>query len=495
MLCRPHRNPRTPGPHQLCCAGPTGTPARQGRTSCAVQAPQEPPHARAAPAVLCRPHRNPREPGPHQLCCAGPTGTPARQGRTSCAVQAPQEPPRARAAPAVLCRPHRNPRTPGPHQLCSADPTGTPARQGRTSCAVQAPQEPPRARAAPAVLCRPHRKRAAPLRAQARAVQGHAGRSPPPLSWGSGGRKQGESGPRRSPNRWSLQPAPHPASVSHRSGHPPPRSGGGLQGNTHRWLLPPPRARTPPPPPDMAAPTPPPLGRCRHTPGQRDAGRLLPCALPRESVSGNFSRRHVLGATTTTTTTTPPPPYPPPTPPYTPPYLQGRGGGRLRGIYAQKPLLFQEQDVISFCFIFVSKQCCPFAPAVTGKLLVIAAQSTRIMGSELNAKSPHVDIKGEINAKCPHAPICLLIPQWAHGIAACTAFYTVQKDTMSGPPRMTSTHTHVIKTDMVLDTGCKNQALWTPPQRQSLRGAGNGTGPMFSPPHNAMWSSSRPKGR
>ena len=33
-------------------------------------------------------------------------------------------------------------------------------------------------------------------------------------------------------------------------------------------------------------------------------GRLLPCALPRESVSGNFSRRHVLGALTTTTTTT-----------------------------------------------------------------------------------------------------------------------------------------------------------------------------------------------
>ena len=43
-------------------------------------------------------------------------------------------------------------------------------------------------------------------------------------------------------------------------------------------------------------PPPPPPGRRRHTPGQRDAGRLLPCALPRESVSGNFSRRHVLGA-------------------------------------------------------------------------------------------------------------------------------------------------------------------------------------------------------
>ena len=41
MLCRPHKNPRTPGPHHPCCAGPTGTPARQGRTSCAVQAPQE----------------------------------------------------------------------------------------------------------------------------------------------------------------------------------------------------------------------------------------------------------------------------------------------------------------------------------------------------------------------------------------------------------------------------------------------------------------------
>ena len=212
----------TPGPHQLCCAGPTGTPARQGRTSSAVQAPQEPPHARAATAVLCRPHRNPRTPGPHQLCCAGPTGTPARQGRTSSDVQAPQEPPHARAAPALLCRPHRNPRTPGPHQLCCAGPTGTPARQGRTSCAVQAPLETPHARAAPAVLCRPHRKRAAPLHARARAVQGHAGRLPPPLSWGSGGRKQGESGPRRSPNRWSLQPAPPPRLRLAQVGSPSP---------------------------------------------------------------------------------------------------------------------------------------------------------------------------------------------------------------------------------------------------------------------------------
>ena len=202
--------PHAPGPHQLCCAGPTGS----GQ------------HARAAPAVLCRPHRNPHTPGPHQLCCAGPTGTPARQGRTSCAVQAPQEPPHARAAPAVLCRPHRNPRTSGPHQLCCASPTGTPARQGRTSCAVQAPQGPPHARAAPAVLCRPHRNRAAPLHARARAVQGHAGRLPPPLSWGSGGRKQGESGPRRSPNRWSLQPAPPPRLRLAQVGSPsPPQRG------------------------------------------------------------------------------------------------------------------------------------------------------------------------------------------------------------------------------------------------------------------------------
>ena len=28
MLCRPHRNPRTPGPHELCCAGPTGNGQR-----------------------------------------------------------------------------------------------------------------------------------------------------------------------------------------------------------------------------------------------------------------------------------------------------------------------------------------------------------------------------------------------------------------------------------------------------------------------------------
>ena len=71
-----------------------------------------------------------------------------------------------------------------------------------------------------------------------------------------------------------------------------------------RWSLSQRHAPPPPPPGQKAEPPLPPLGRRRHTPGQRDAGRLLPCALPRESVSGNFSRRHVLGATTTTTTTT-----------------------------------------------------------------------------------------------------------------------------------------------------------------------------------------------
>ena len=80
---------------------------------------------------------------------------------------------------------------------------------------------------------------------------------------------------------------------------PSPHGGGGNQGHTDRWSLSQRRA----PPPEQKADPPPPLGRCRHTPGQRDAGRLLPCALPRESVSGNFSRRHVLGATTTKTTT------------------------------------------------------------------------------------------------------------------------------------------------------------------------------------------------
>ena len=108
--------PHAPGPHQLCCAGPTGS-GQHARAAPAVlcRPHRNPLHAGAAPAVLCRPHRNPRTPGPHQQCCAGPTGTPARQGRTSCAGQAPQEPPHARAAPAVLCRPHRNPRAPGPH--------------------------------------------------------------------------------------------------------------------------------------------------------------------------------------------------------------------------------------------------------------------------------------------------------------------------------------------------------------------------------------------
>ena len=85
----------------------------------------------------------------------------------------------------------------------------------------------------------------------------------------------------------------------------PPRDGGGLQGNSHRWPIPSPRAHAPPPPSSWrpAPPPPPPLGRRRRPPGQRSAGRLLPCALPRESVSSNFSRWHVLSASTTTTTT------------------------------------------------------------------------------------------------------------------------------------------------------------------------------------------------
>ena len=230
VLCRPNGK-RTARQGRTSCAvqAPQEPPARRGRTSCAVQAPQEPPHARAAPAVQCRPHRNPRTPGPHQQCCAGPTGTPARQGRTSCAMQAPQEPPHARAAPIVLCRPHRNPRAPGPHQLCWAGPTATPARQGRTSCAVQAPQEPPHAggRTSCAVQA-PQETGSAP---------------PRPRPCGSGARRQiapspvvGERRPEARGNgapqvpEQVVPPAGPPASVSHRSGHPPPRSGGRARG-------------------------------------------------------------------------------------------------------------------------------------------------------------------------------------------------------------------------------------------------------------------------
>ena len=211
--------------------------------------PPRPHHARAAPAVLCRPHKNPRTPGPHQQCCGSPTRTPARQGRTSSAVQAPQKPPHATAAPAVLCRPHRHPRTPGPHQQCCAAPTGTPARQGRTSSAVQAPKEPPHARAAPAVLCRPHKNRAAPPHARARAVQGHAGRLPPPLSWGIGAPQVPEQ---------VVPPSSPPTPPPSRTGRVtlPPAAGEGSR-VTHTGgssLL---RARAPPPLHTTAAPTPP----------------------------------------------------------------------------------------------------------------------------------------------------------------------------------------------------------------------------------------------
>ena len=205
--------PRVPGPHQLCCAGPTGSEQ----------------HARAAPAVLCRPHRNPRTPGPHQLCCAGPTGTRARQGRTGCAVQAPQEPPHARAAPALLCRLHRNPCTPGPHQLSCAGPTGNKQRPST------------------------------PALVRFRATQANG---PLPCRGGAAAESKGNRGPAGPRTGGPSSQPPQPASVLHRSGHPLPRSRGGLGGNTHRWLLPPPCARSPPP--DMAAPTPPPRSSLAH---------------------------------------------------------------------------------------------------------------------------------------------------------------------------------------------------------------------------------------
>ena len=116
--------------------------------------------------------------------------------------------------------------------------------------------------------------------------------------------------------RWLLGPIPLTTNCR------PEAPGGGGGGGSWRprtcGVVP---SHTPPtfpplpfPPTEGGTSLPPPLGRCRHTPGQSDdAGRLLPCALPRESVSGNFSRRHVLGALTTTTTTTTSPPYPPPT--------------------------------------------------------------------------------------------------------------------------------------------------------------------------------------
>ena len=75
--------------------------------------------------------------------------------------------------------------------------------------------------------------------------------------YGSGGRKQGESGPRRSPNRWSLQPAP-PTPPPSRTGRVtlPPAAGEGSRvthtGGTSLLL-----ARAPPPPPRHGAPPPP----------------------------------------------------------------------------------------------------------------------------------------------------------------------------------------------------------------------------------------------
>ena len=190
--------PHAPGPHQLCCAGPTGS-GQHARAAPAVlcRPHRNPLHAGAAPAVLCRPHRNPRTPGPHQLCCAGPTGTPARRGRTSCAVQAPQEPPRARAAPAVLCRPHRNPRTPGPHQLCCAGPTGN----------GQRPSTPALVR-----------------------FRGTQADCPLPCRGGAAAGSRGNRGPAGPRTGGPSSRPPHPASVSHRSGHPPPRSGGRAPG-------------------------------------------------------------------------------------------------------------------------------------------------------------------------------------------------------------------------------------------------------------------------
>ena len=201
-LASPGRAPATDG-HTVTLGGRAHRPpSPRARAHTPLPRPPPPP----LPAHAAPPSRSPpflfasqvqRENQPRAVTSRQLRAPYRRRGSQAYSLTpAPPPPPRpqhARAAPAVLCSPHRNPRTPGPHQLCCAGPTGTPARQGRTSCAVQAPRE--------------------------------TGSAPPrPRSCGSGARRQiapspvvGERrpeargiGPRRSPNRWSLHPAPPP---------------------------------------------------------------------------------------------------------------------------------------------------------------------------------------------------------------------------------------------------------------------------------------------
>ena len=317
-------------PHGVGLSGPP--PATSLSARAAPRPPRAPhPHGAASTSpARCYPRARPRPRPPGHASSLPlvprPTVGPASGAPTPLHTRPPQPGLRGARAPGAPADPmewgsqgHRRPPA-GP-------PTPPRDRHGPRTRMAPPPPQPPAATHAPGPGLDPPAGRAA--RPPAHGTQGRApgdrpyivpapstpllhlrtGRSPLPCRGGVAAGSKGNRGP--AGPRTGGPSIPHPIPPPFRTGARtlPPRRG--REPGSHERVVPLTATRAPSPPQTEGG-APPPLGRRRHTPGRRDAGRLLPCALPRESVSGNFSRRHVLGAFTTTTTTTPPPLPPPP---------------------------------------------------------------------------------------------------------------------------------------------------------------------------------------
>ena len=260
-----------PMPRFQLAAGPAArSEARIGRADALAHAPPT-----ARPARRACPRRARR---PHGVGLSGPPPAAGRSAHTAPRPPRAPHPQGAASASAARRYPRARPRLGPPRRPCRAPPThGT---QGR------APGDRPYVVPAPST----------PL------LHLRTGRSPLPRRGGVAAGSKGNRGPAGPRTGGPSIPPPIPPPYRTGAHALPPRRG--REPGSHGQVVPLTATRAPSPPQTEGGTPPPPLGRCRHTPGQRDAGRLLPCALPQESVSGNFSRRHVLGATTTTTTTT-----------------------------------------------------------------------------------------------------------------------------------------------------------------------------------------------
>ena len=306
--------------HRPYCVGRSGPPPSTGRSARAAPRPPPAPHPHGAASTSAarrypraRPRRRP--PGHASSLPQVPRpATPASGAPTPLHMRPPRPGLRGAPAPGAPADPmewgsqgHRCPPA-GP-------PTPPRDRHGPRTRMAPPPPRPPAATHAPVPGLDPPAGRAA--RPPAHGTQGRApdnspyivpapspplhhlrtGRSPLPCRGGVAAGSKGNRGPAGPRTGGPSIPPPVPPPFRAGAHALPPRRG--REPGSHGQVFPLTATRAPSPP-DRRRNPPPPLGRCQHTPGQRDAGRLL----PRESVSGNFSRRHVLGALTTTTTTT-----------------------------------------------------------------------------------------------------------------------------------------------------------------------------------------------